>query len=159
VGRGKIGPLGAGADRRTDAEFLPHRAGGEHDAEFEHPLDLDLRDVPWAPASSSTSVAIEYAIDALHQPFESGAIELIGAAETVHHAGLSPLHVRVPDAFGEGVVGDSRAVAVLALGDAQIHASLIASRFLQCERCLVVCLTICAVCRRALGRKQTISAG
>jgi hypothetical protein len=44
-------------------------------------LDLDLRDVPWAPASGSTSVVIENAIDALHQPFESGAIELIGAAK------------------------------------------------------------------------------
>jgi hypothetical protein len=82
VGRGEIGPFGAGADRRTDAELLPQRAGGEHDAEFEHPLDLDLRDVPWAPASGSTSVVIENAIDALHQPFESGAIELIGAAKT-----------------------------------------------------------------------------
>ena len=145
----------------ADAEFLPQRAGGEHDAEFEHPLDLDLRDAAVGSPAAAPVVAIEYAIDALHQPFESGAIELIGAAETVHHAGLSPLGVGVPDAFGEGVVGDGRAVAVLPLGDAQIHASLIASRcqFLQGERCLVVCLTICAVCRRALGRKQTISAG
>ena len=45
VRRGQIGPFGAGADRSADAEFLPQRAGGEHDAEFEHPLDLDLGDV------------------------------------------------------------------------------------------------------------------
>jgi hypothetical protein len=76
---------------------------------------------------------IEDAVDAVHQPFERGPIELIGAAETVHHARLSPLGVGVPDALSEGVVGDRRAVAILALGDAQVDASLIAMSAVWCN--------------------------
>ena len=67
------------------------------------------------------------------QPFEGGPIELIGPAETVHHAGLSPLGIRVPDALGEAVVGDRRAVAILPLGDAQIHAAPIAGSTVPCN--------------------------
>ena len=106
----------------TDAEFLPQRAGGEHHAQFEHPLDLDLGDVGRVTAGNRAVIAIEHAIDAFHQSFESGAIDLIGAAEAMDHAGFAALCVGVPDALGEGVVGDGRAVAVLPLGDAQIHA-------------------------------------
>ena len=65
--------------------------------------------------------------------FEGGPIELIGPAETVHHAGLSPLGIRVPDALGEAVVGDRRAVAILPLGDAQIHAAPIAGSTVPCN--------------------------
>lgn len=53
---------------------------------------------------------IEHAVDAVHQPFEGGPVEQIGAAETMHHARLSPLYVRVPDALCEGVIDDRRAV-------------------------------------------------
>jgi hypothetical protein len=55
------------------------------------------------------------AVDAFDQPFELRPIELIGTAETMHHMGLSPLGVGVPDALGEGIVGDARAVAVVTL--------------------------------------------
>jgi hypothetical protein len=44
VRRGEVGPFGAGTDRWTDAEFLPQRADGEHDAEFKHALDIDRGD-------------------------------------------------------------------------------------------------------------------
>ena len=77
-------------------------------------------------AAGGVVAVIEDAVDAVDQPFEGGSIELIGAAETMHHVGLASLGVGVPDALGEGVVGDGRAVAVLPLGDAQIHASRIA---------------------------------
>ena len=50
---------------------------------------------------------VEDAVDAADQPFECGSIELIGAAEIVHHMGFSPLCVGVPDALGEGVIGDA----------------------------------------------------
>jgi hypothetical protein len=42
-----------------------------------------------------------------NQPFEFSPIELIGTAETMHHMGFSSLFVRVPDALGEGVIGDA----------------------------------------------------
>ena len=105
VRRGESGARGAGTDRSTDAEFLPQSAGGKHDAEFEHPLDVDLRDVLCAPAGSALS-PVEHAIDAVHQPFQCGAVDLIGAAEIVHHARFRPLGIGVPDALGQGVVGD-----------------------------------------------------
>ena len=100
--------------------------GGKHDAEFEHPLDVDLGDARCSLCRTRARAIIEDAVDAVHQPFERGSIELIGAAEAVHHARLSPLCVRVPDALCEGVVGDRRAVAILPLSDAQILAPLIA---------------------------------
>ena len=61
-------------------------------------------DVAALPARVIT--VIEDAVDALDQPFEFGAIELIGTAEAMHHMGFSSLCVGVPDALGEGVVGD-----------------------------------------------------
>ena len=88
VRRGQLGPFGASADGRADAEFLPQRAGGEHDAEFEHPLDLDVGDAGRGLVGGHAIAGIEHAVDAVHQPLEGGAIELIGAAETMHHAGL-----------------------------------------------------------------------
>ena len=32
-------------DRFANTEFLPQSSGGKHDTEFEHSLDVDLRDV------------------------------------------------------------------------------------------------------------------
>ena len=49
---------------------------------------------------------IEDPVDALDQAFELGPIELIGPAETMHHARFSPLCFGVPGALGEGIVAD-----------------------------------------------------
>jgi len=126
VRRGEIGPFGAGTDRGTDAEFFPQRADGEHDAEFKHALDIDLGDVGCGPGGNCTVAVLEYAVDALHQPFESNAIHLIGAAKAMDHTRLRLLCLGVPDALGEGVVGDGRAVSIPPLRDPQIHAHEIA---------------------------------
>jgi len=126
VWRGQFGLFGASADGGADAEVLPAGAGGKHDTEFEHALDLDLRTIRCPGTAAGLITVLEHAVDALDQPLEFGPIELIGTAETMHHAGFSSLGVGVPDALREGVVGDGRAVAVMALGDAQIHASPIA---------------------------------
>ena len=124
--RDQFGLFGASADGGADAEVLPAGAGGKHDTQFEHPLDLDLRTIRCPGPVGGLITVLKHAIDALDQSLEFGPIELIGTAETMHHAGFSSLSVGVPDALGEGVVADGRAVAVVALGDAQIHAPPIA---------------------------------
>ena len=123
---GEASLLDAAADGRADAELLPQVAGGQHDAEFEHAVDLEVGDAGRGLVGDHAIAAIEHAVDAVHQPLEGGAIDLIGTAETMHHPGLAPLCLWVPNALGEGVVGDRRAVAVVSPGGAQIHASLIA---------------------------------
>ena len=105
--RGQLGLFGASADGRADPEFFPECAGGEHHAKFEHPLDLDLRTTRCLRATGGVITGIEDAVDTLDQPFEFSPIELIGTAETMHHAGFSPFCVGVPDALGEGIVGDA----------------------------------------------------
>src|SRR5271166_1211960 len=104
VSCGAVSPACSAADGGADTEVLPAGAGGKHDPKFEHPLDLDLRTVR-CPATAGGLIAVfEHAIDAPDQPLEFGPIELIGTAETMHHAGFSSLCVGVPDALGEGVV-------------------------------------------------------
>ena len=63
-------------------------------------------------------VGVDDAVDAGDQALQGGAVELVGAAEAVHHPRFGALGLGVPDVFGEGVVGDSGAVAVAPLGDA-----------------------------------------
>src|ERR1700726_2164906 len=105
--RGQLGPFGAPSDGRADAEFFPEGAGGEYHTKFEHPLDFDLRTIRCRRAAGGVISIVEDAVDTPDQPFEFGSIELIGTAETMHHMGFSSLCVGVPDALGEGVIGDA----------------------------------------------------
>ena len=60
------------ADRRADAEVLPQSAGGEHDAEFEHRVDLDLRDDLVACRAGSGGIASSRTrLMLVDQPFEA----------------------------------------------------------------------------------------
>jgi len=45
VRRAQAGLCQAGADGFADAEFLPQSAGGQHDAEFEDGIDLDVGEI------------------------------------------------------------------------------------------------------------------
>ena len=123
VRRGQVSAVHAGADGLADAEFLPQGAGDQCDAEVEDGVDLDLRDGGLAADRQGASgIGVDDALDAGDQTLQGGAVELVGAAEAVHHPRFGALGLGVPVVLGEGVVGDRGAVAVTPLGDAQIHA-------------------------------------
>ena len=112
----------AGADGLADAQLLPQAAGGQHDAEFEDSVDLDLGEGGFAAQGQGVGgIGIDDAVDAGDQALQGGFVDPIGAAEAVHHPHLGTLGGGVPDILGESVVGDGGAVAVPPLGDAQIH--------------------------------------
>jgi hypothetical protein len=67
-------------------------------------------------------IGVDDAVDAGDQTLQGGAVELVGPAEAVDHAGFGTLGCGVPVILGEGVVGDGGAIAVSPLGDTQIHA-------------------------------------
>ena len=115
--------LGAAPDRSTDAEFLPQLPRRQHHAWFEHPLDLDLRQR--RTAVGNRIAGVQHPIDALDEALEPVAVDLVGAAEIVHHPGLSALGCGVPGILGEGVIADRRAVSIASFGDSQIHAQRI----------------------------------
>ena len=120
----------AAPDRRTDAEILPQSAGGQHDAEFEDLIHLDLGDLRGSTARDG-HIFVEYAVDAVDQALQGGAVELVGTAGILHDARLGALGGSVPGALGQGVVDDRRAVAVVSLGDPQIRAQRIARQSLR----------------------------
>ena len=121
--RGQLGAVHAGTDGPADAEFLPQGAGDQHDAEVEDGVDLDLRDGGLAADRQGVSgIGVDDALDADDQTLQGGAVELVGAAEAMHHPRFGALGLGVPFILGEGVVGDGGAVAITPLGDAQIHA-------------------------------------
>jgi hypothetical protein len=64
VRRGAGGACSAVTDRFANTEFLPQGSGGKHDTEFEHPLDVDLRDV--LCVAGEALACVEHAIDAVH---------------------------------------------------------------------------------------------
>jgi hypothetical protein len=114
----QAGAAHAGADGLADAEFFPQTAGRQHDPEFEDGVDLDLSNGGLAVGRQGVGgISIDYAVDAGDQTLQGGAVELVGAAETVDHAGFGTLGLGVPIIFGEGVVGDGGAIAVSPLGD------------------------------------------
>jgi hypothetical protein len=93
-------------------------ASRQHDAPVVDPLDLGQS----ARAGRHRVAALEDAVDALDQPLESVAVNPVGAAETMDHPRLGTLGFGVPGIFGQGVIGDCRAVLVPPLGDPQVHA-------------------------------------
>lgn len=126
VRRGQAGTGEARADRLADAEFLPEPARRQHDAEFEDGLDVDLRQRGRATGGERVSgIDIEDAVDAGDEALKGGVVELVGAAEAVHDAGLGAPGLGVPEVLGEGVVGNGGTVAVSPLGDPQVHAQTI----------------------------------
>jgi hypothetical protein len=113
----------ARADGLADAEFLPQGAGGQHDAEFEDGVDLDVGQAGLAAAGNGTGgISVDDALDGGDQALQGGLVELISAAEVVDDLRFGALGLGVPDVLGQGVVGDGGAIAVTPLGDAQIHA-------------------------------------
>src|SRR5882757_2118232 len=101
--------LETGSSRRLAAmanSAVSCGAVSEHHTECEHPFDLDLQTIRCRRTAGTVIIIVEDAVDAFDQPLEFGPIELIGTAETMHHAGLSAFCLRVPDALGEGVVAD-----------------------------------------------------
>ena len=121
--RTQPGTLGAAPDRRPDTEILPQLPRRQHDAQFEHPLDLDLRQ--GRIAVGNRVARLEHPVDALDEAPEPVAVDLVGAAEIVHHPGLGAFGGGVPGVLGQRVIGDGRAVPVTPFGDPQIHAQRI----------------------------------
>ena len=127
---GQMSARSTRADRVADAELGPQRAGHVHDAE--------LKSWPRSRSPAHSRLLCRHQrrcrapVDAADQPLQGRPVELIGPAETVHHAGLSPLGSGF-QTLGEAVVGDRRAVAILPLGDAQIHAAPIAGSTAPCN--------------------------
>lgn len=120
---GQVGPRHSRADCLADTEFLPQPAGSQDNTQFENGLDVDLRQrALLARWRGFTGIAVNDTVDAGDQALQSGFVELVGAAEAVHHAGLRAPSLGVPDVLGQGVLGDGGAVAVPPLGDPQIHA-------------------------------------
>ena len=70
-------------------------------------------------------VLVEHAADAAHQALERGAVELVGTAEAVHHAGLDIAFPGIADVLGERQVAHHRAVLVPPLRGPQVHAHAI----------------------------------
>ncbi len=93
-------------DRSANAELLPHRLGDMHDAEIKHAIDHDIGDLNRLAAGSGP---INAAIDqdpanALHQPLQDIAIQVVGTTEAMDDLGLGPLLGLVPHVLGEGVI-------------------------------------------------------
>jgi hypothetical protein len=122
VRRGQTDARHAAADGLADAELLPQAARGQHDTEFEDGIDVDLANGGLAASWQGIGgIGINDAIDGSDQTLQSGAVELVGTAEAVDHAGFRALGLGVPVVFGKGIVGDGGSIAVSPLGDAQIH--------------------------------------
>ena len=102
---------------------LPQLPRRQHHAQFEDPLDLDLGER--GTAVGDRVAGFEHPVDALDEAPEPVAVDLVGAAEIVHHPGLSALGCGVPGILGEGVIADRRAVSIASFGDSQIHAQRI----------------------------------
>src|SRR5689334_24851714 len=103
----------AGADGLADAEFLPDGTGGQHDAEFEDGVDLDIGEASLAAyGQGADGIGVDDALDGGDQALQGGFVELIGAAEVVDDLRFGALGLNVPDILGERVVGDGGAVAV-----------------------------------------------
>ncbi|HEX6010233.1 MAG TPA: hypothetical protein VFY87_00220 [Geminicoccaceae bacterium] len=118
---GEAGAGEAAADGGPDAEFLPQAAGGQHDAEVEDRVDLDLAETDLGGGSDAVA-GLKHAVDAGDQALQSGGVELVGAAEAVEHPRLGAPGLGIPAVLGEGVVGDRGAVAVPPLGFPQVYA-------------------------------------
>lgn len=103
-------------DHLVDPELAPDRIDG-----VDRAVGPGVAD-PHAGLGRDRFLTREHAEDALREALESGAIELVGAAEVVDHLGNGAALLRVPDVLGELVVLDHRAVRVLAPRGAQIHA-------------------------------------
>ena len=86
----------AGADGLANAELLPQAAGGQHDAEFEDSVDLDLRSDGLAAATGVGGIGIDDAVDAGDQALQAGAVDLVSAAEAVDHPRFGALGRGVP---------------------------------------------------------------
>ena len=118
----------AAADRRADAEVLPQPAGGQHEAEFEYPIYLDLEDPlrrgvrDGRGGVRDAPIFAEDAVNAVDQALQCGAVELVGAAEIMHDPRLGSLGVGIPVVLGQRIIGDRRAGPVPSLGHPQIHA-------------------------------------
>ena len=123
--RTQPGILGAAPDRGTNAEILPQLSRCQHHAQFENPLDLDLRQRGAAIGNGVTR--LEHPVDTLDEAPEPVAVDLVGAAEIVHHLGLGALGRGVPAVLGQRVISHRRAVSIAPLGGPQIHAQRIAS--------------------------------
>jgi len=92
----------AGADGLADAEFLPHGTGGQHDAEFEDGVDLDIGEAGLAACGQGADgIGVDDALDGGDQALQGGFVELIGAAEVVDDLRFGALGLGVPDIFGE----------------------------------------------------------
>ena len=115
--RGQFAFGDAAPNRRADAEIVPQAARGQHDAEFEHLLDLDLRDRRRRGGTGDRLALIEHAVDAVNQALQGGAVELVRAAEIVHDACLGAFGCGVPGVLGQGVIADCRTVPILSLRD------------------------------------------
>ena len=124
--RGQAALGDAAPDRRTDAEITPQPACGQHHAEFEHVLDLDLDQGGLRGGAGDGLPLVEHAVDAVDQALQGSSVELVGAAEVVHDARLGPLGGGVPVVLGQRVVSDRRAVPIPALRHAQVHVQRIA---------------------------------
>src|SRR4051812_8954460 len=85
-------------------------------------VDLDVGEAGLAAGGQGTGgIGVDDALDGGDEALQGGFVELIGAAEVVDDLRLGALGLGVPDALGEGVVGDGGAVAVTPFGDAQVH--------------------------------------
>ena len=96
--RTQPGTLGAAPDRRPNAEILPQPPRRQHDAQFEHPLDLGQGRI----AVGNRVARLDHPVDALDEALEPVAVDLVGTAEIVHHPGLGALGGGVPGVLGVG---------------------------------------------------------
>jgi hypothetical protein len=122
----------AGAEGLTDAEFLPQGAGGQHDAELEDGVALEVGEAGLAACGQGADgLGADDALDGGDQALQGGFVELIGAAEVVDDLRFAALGLGVSDVLGEGIGGDGGAIAVTPLGDAQIQAYGVGRKALQ----------------------------
>jgi len=82
----------------------PQPAGGEHDAEFEDPIQLDWGDFRTIAGDDLTLV--EHPVDAIDQTLQRRAVELVGAAEIMHDLRFGPLGGSVPCVLGQSIIRD-----------------------------------------------------
>jgi hypothetical protein len=69
VGRRQADLGDAAPDRGPDAELFPQPAGGQHDAEFEHPIEFDLGE--FGGGTDETIALVEHTVDAVDQRFSA----------------------------------------------------------------------------------------